>query len=59
MLYAVCTVTAAETETQVADFLEATPDAVLTGPAAGRGRQILPGEANMDGFYYACIDKKE
>lgn len=59
MVYAVCTLTAAETALQVAAFLETTPDAVLAGPAAGGGRQILPGEANMDGFYYACIDKKE
>ncbi len=59
LLYAVCTLTAAETAGQVAKFLEKTPDAVLTGPAAGRGRQILPGEANRDGFYYACVDKKE
>lgn len=59
LLYAVCTLTAAETAAQVADFLENTPDAVLTGPVAGRALQILPGEANRDGFYYACIDKKE
>ena len=59
MLYAVCTLTAAETVEQVENFLEHTPDAVLTGPAASRGLQILPGEANRDGFYYACIDKKE
>ncbi len=59
LLYAVCTLTAAETAAQVADFLGNTPDAGLTGPVAGRARQILPGEANRDGFYYACIDKKE
>jgi len=26
-----------------------------TGRATGVGVQILPGEAEMDGFYYACL----
>jgi 16S rRNA (cytosine967-C5)-methyltransferase len=59
MLYAVCTTTHSETVKQVAKFLEYSPDARLAGPGVERGRQILPGEANMDGFYYACLYKKE
>ena len=58
MLYSVCTTTHSETVEQVAKFLERSSDARLGGPGVGRGRQILPGEANMDGFYYACIHKK-
>lgn len=59
MLYAVCTATNSETEGQIAEFLENTPDARLTGSGNGKGLQILPGEANMDGFYYACLYKNE
>ena len=59
LLYAVCTTAKEETTGQIAGFLKETPDAVLTGPTAGKDRQILPGEANMDGFYYACIKKNQ
>ena len=59
MLYATCTITATETTAQISGFLEETPGAELAGPGPGLGRQILPGEANADGFYYACINKKE
>jgi 16S rRNA (cytosine967-C5)-methyltransferase len=59
MLYAVCTTTHSETDRQIAEFLENTPDARLIGPGERQGRQILPGEANMDGFYYACLYKNE
>jgi len=27
------------------------------GYACEHGRQILPGDHNMDGFYYACLTK--
>jgi 16S rRNA (cytosine967-C5)-methyltransferase len=59
MLYAVCTTTHRETDEQVSRFISEMPNARVVGPGAGVGRQILPGEANMDGFYYACINKKE
>jgi 16S rRNA (cytosine967-C5)-methyltransferase len=59
MLYATCTITATETTAQISGFLEETPGAELAGSGPGLGRQILPGEANADGFYYACINKKE
>jgi 16S rRNA (cytosine967-C5)-methyltransferase len=65
MIYATCSVFMVENETQTRTFLERTPDArclPLGGPGdwgrvAGCGRQILPGEAGMDGFYYACLTK--
>jgi hypothetical protein len=39
-------------------FLAAHDDAAV-GATGDAGRQILPGEANMDGFYYACLAKRE
>jgi 16S rRNA (cytosine967-C5)-methyltransferase len=59
MLYAVCTTTRRETSDQISGFVRDTPSARIVGPGAELGRQILPGEANMDGFYYACLNKKE
>ncbi len=58
MLYVTCTIVIQENEGQVSGFLEEIPGAELTGPGPGVGRQIFPGEANMDGFYYACLKKK-
>lgn len=63
MLYATCSILKEENEHQVAAFLSRTPDAgVDTLPAnygypAGHGRQRLPGEQGMDGFFYARICK--
>jgi 16S rRNA (cytosine967-C5)-methyltransferase len=63
LLYATCSLLADENETQVVRFLEQTPDArerVIEagwGHARARGRQTLPGEATLDGFYYACLEK--
>jgi 16S rRNA (cytosine967-C5)-methyltransferase len=63
LLYATCSILPDENENQVAAFLRRHPDAtegVLT-TEAGRpravGRQILPGESGMDGFYYARLLK--
>lgn len=64
LLYATCSVLAEENENQVAGFLERHNDATeipLDLPWAQqctRGRQILPGTSGLDGFYYACIQKK-
>jgi len=58
LVYATCTVTREENRDRIAAFLAATPDAELRMGDDGAGRQILPGEANMDGFYYACLDKR-
>lgn len=63
LLYASCSILPVENEQQLAAFLARHPEAqeVELPPGVGRkrtvGRQILPGEANMDGFYYACLRK--
>lgn len=63
-LYATCSVLKDENETQVAAFLARTADAVAGeldtrfGHASGAGRQRLPGEDGMDGFFYALLHKR-
>lgn len=63
LLYATCSVLAGENEDQMRRFLEIRPDArAVTIPAAwgmatGCGRQLLPGDSGMDGFYYALLQK--
>ncbi len=63
LLYVTCSILAVENEKQLSAFLVRHPEAreVMLPMSAGRaravGRQILPGEAGMDGFYYACIRK--
>ncbi|NIW23143.1 MAG: 16S rRNA (cytosine(967)-C(5))-methyltransferase, partial [Gammaproteobacteria bacterium] len=59
LLYVTCTVARAENQAQIERFLAATPDAAPDAPGAGTPRQIWPGQANMDGFYYACLHKNE
>lgn len=50
---------------QLAKFLDETGDAIerplpgTWGRAMPVGRQILPGEDDMDGFYYACLSKSD
>jgi 16S rRNA (cytosine967-C5)-methyltransferase len=69
LLYTSCSVLRAEDEEVVAAFLADTPDAgdltpALTGawparPAgSGPGYLVQSGEADMDGFYYACLGKR-
>jgi 16S rRNA (cytosine967-C5)-methyltransferase len=63
LLYATCSVLADENAAQVDAFLARTPDAVAEpldaryGRQAGAGRQRLPGEDGMDGFFYARLRK--
>lgn len=70
LLYVSCSVLKAENAQVVGHFLERTPGAVdrtesvrlsLHGaPAAagsGPGYALLPGVADTDGFFYACLDK--
>ena len=63
MVYATCSVMAEENSLQVAGFLSRHKDArelpleVTWGHACEVGRQILPGEDGMDGFYYAILQK--
>lgn len=64
LLYVTCSVLRAENERQISYFLARTADAVEYridsdwGQALAHGRQILPGENNMDGFYYALLIKQ-
>ncbi|HIF9483032.1 16S rRNA (cytosine(967)-C(5))-methyltransferase RsmB [Photobacterium damselae subsp. damselae] len=58
LVYATCSITPQENRDQVSAFLARTTDATLVGSeATNPGRQILPGEENMDGFYYAVLQK--
>jgi 16S rRNA (cytosine967-C5)-methyltransferase len=68
LLYTSCSVLAAENEGVVTGFLartagatDLTPELTRSWPArpptAGPGYQVLPGEAGVDGFYYACLGK--
>ncbi|HKJ71027.1 MAG TPA: 16S rRNA (cytosine(967)-C(5))-methyltransferase RsmB [Gammaproteobacteria bacterium] len=64
LLYVTCSVLPRENGERVAAFLAGHPDAraenlpAAWGRAAGPGRQILPGEARMDGFYFAALRKE-
>ncbi|AEG32279.1 16S rRNA (cytosine(967)-C(5))-methyltransferase RsmB [Thiomicrospira cyclica] len=66
LLYATCSVLPQENSEQISAFLAAHPDAQLvpiTPPmaltsATQVGWQILPGQAGMDGFYYALLAKR-
>jgi len=64
MLYATCSVLPDENQ-QILEHFEATKNDLiipkmnaLWGQAQSIGRQILPGEQGMDGFYYAVLQKK-
>lgn len=64
MLYATCSILPQENKQQITAFLERTPDATLVAianqtDAADIGWQILPGQDNMDGFYYARLVKSK
>jgi 16S rRNA (cytosine967-C5)-methyltransferase len=69
LVYATCTVTRSENRDLIGAFLRDTPGAVSVpveqwegwpgfGEADEFGRQILPGEAGADGFYYAALTKR-
>ncbi len=64
MVYATCSVLPEENEDQILEFLERTPDAREEPWSFGAGRcgragwQFLPGEAGMDGFYYARLVRR-
>ena len=70
LLYVTCSVLAAENDDVVRRFLEARDDAVEDTVLPNNnirdlmrrkvcGYQILPGTAGMDGFYFACLVKKD
>ena len=64
LLYATCSILREENAAQVEAFLARTPDALLEpldasfGHDTGFGRQRLPGEHGMDGFFYARLRKR-
>ncbi len=63
LVYATCSVLPEENEEQIRDFLRRTKDATeasftfSVGEARLPGWQFLPGDAGMDGFYYARLSK--
>ncbi|MDH5445148.1 MAG: 16S rRNA (cytosine(967)-C(5))-methyltransferase RsmB [Gammaproteobacteria bacterium] len=65
LLYATCSVLPEENHEQVSRFLSEQTDANLVpieadwGRPMSAGRQILPGEQDMDGFFYALICKSD
>ncbi|HEY0800573.1 MAG TPA: 16S rRNA (cytosine(967)-C(5))-methyltransferase RsmB [Steroidobacteraceae bacterium] len=69
LVYVTCTVTRSENRDLIAAFLRQTAGAAVVpletwegwpdlGEADEFGRQILPGEAGADGFYYAALTKQ-
>lgn len=64
LLYVTCSILPGENEAQIGAFLDKETGVVEIPlpPAAGtpraHGRQRLPGEQGMDGFYYACLEKR-
>ena len=69
LLYVTCSVFAAENDAVVSGFLEETPDARLNDVLPNNnirdvmqskacGYQVLPGSGGMDGFFFACLDKR-
>ena len=64
LVYITCSVLRAENEAIVGELLATQPDARATaftlpaGQAAGVGWQILPGDGDLDGMYYAVIEKR-
>lgn len=63
LVYATCSVLREENQAQVSAFLSRHPEAraadlpAAFGHASGPGRQRLPGEDGMDGFFYARLEK--
>lgn len=63
LLYATCSLLRRENEEQIGEFLRSHPDAhelpidAAWGVTVGHGRQILTGDREMDGFFYARLEK--
>lgn len=64
LLYATCSILVRENAGQVEAFLARHADAIVDplgaefGHASGGGRQRLPGEGGMDGFFYARLVRR-
>jgi len=63
LLYCTCSLLADENSGQIASFLQSHADAAevpidaVWGRECRHGRQVFPGENEMDGFYFACMIK--
>jgi 16S rRNA (cytosine967-C5)-methyltransferase len=63
LLYSTCSILAEENDQQIQRFIQNNNNArdqIIAadwGHGRSHGRQILPGEEHMDGFYYALIYK--
>jgi len=64
LLYSTCSIFKDENERQIDWFVQNIDNCTVIGPNSVQwgeqrlwGRQILPGSQNMDGFYYACLQK--
>jgi 16S rRNA (cytosine967-C5)-methyltransferase len=64
LLYVTCSILPAENARQIEAFLRrhadarALPLSVAWGHPTGAGRQVLPGEDDMDGFFYALLERQ-
>lgn len=70
LVYATCSVLKAENSAVITRFLagpaevredapQPVPAFALAGPAVGYGLQLLPGSENIDGFYYALMERQQ
>lgn len=66
LLYSTCSIFKDENERQIDWFVQNRDNCTVTGPNSVQwgeqrpwGRQILPGSENIDGFYYACLQKAD
>jgi 16S rRNA (cytosine967-C5)-methyltransferase len=62
MLYVTCSILPEENHLQIRDFLSRTDNALIddtfyNDSVDRSGKQILPGDQQMDGFYYARLLK--
>ena len=59
LVYATCSVLRRENDAQIAAFVTELESSEGPGTAQSSGCQSLPGDADGDGFYYACLLKPE
>ena len=63
LLYCTCSVLSDENSRQIESLLGSKTDATelpidaAWGRECAHGRQVLPGDNEMDGFYFACLRK--